>query len=152
MGPEGPPVNTDLEEHNSNTDSTANTTTATTRINIGHVVVSYTKGLSESFKNVCGKYGIQAYFRGNTTITQTLRKPKDQDPKDNKSGLIYSYKGQDIACREENIGETARTLGDRCKEHLRGPSPIHVHIQCTRHKATADNFNIIGRTGTTQGQ
>ena len=25
-----------------------------------------------------------------------------------------------------------------------GPSPIHAHIQCTGHNATADSFNIIG--------
>ena len=94
------------------------------------MVVPYTKGLSESFKRICGKHGIQTYFRGTTTIKQTLMKPKDQDPKDNKSGLIYSYKHQDITCREEYIGEASRSLGDRCKEHLKGPSPIHSHIQC----------------------
>ena len=108
-------------------------------------MVPYTKGLSESFKSICGKYGIQAYFKGNITIKQTLMKPKGQDPKDNKSGLIYSYQYQDITCGEEYIGKTARTLGDRHKEHLKGPSPIHVHIQCTGHNATAENFNIIGR-------
>ena len=127
MGPEVTPANRDLEEHNSNTDSTANITT-TTKNQIGHVVVPYTKGLSERLKNICGKYGIQAYFKGNITITQTLMKPKDQDPKDNRSGLIYSYKCQDITCGEEYIGETAQTMGDGCKKHLKGPSPIHAHI------------------------
>ena len=72
-------------------------------------------------------------------------KPKDQDPKDNKSGLIYSYKCQGITCREEYIGETSRSLEDRCKEHLKGQSSIYVHIQHTGHNATADNFNIIVR-------
>ena len=91
------------------------------------------------------KYGIQAYFKGNGTIKQTLMKPKDQYPKDNKSGLIYSYKCQDIKCGLEYIGGTARILGDRHKEHLKGPSSIHVHIQHTWHNATAENFNIIGR-------
>ena len=80
-----------------------------------------------------------------TSKKQTLMKPKDQDPKDEKSGLIYSYKCQDLTCGEEYIGETSRALGDRCKEHLKGPSPIHMHIQHTGHSATADNFNIIGR-------
>ena len=37
------------------------------------------------------------------------------------------------------------SLGDRHKEHLKGPSSIHVHIQCTGHSATADNINKIGR-------
>ena len=81
------PANRNVEEHNSNTYSTANTTTTTIKTKIGHVVVPYTKGLSESFKSICGKYGIQAYFKGNITIKQTLMMPKDQDPKDNKSGL-----------------------------------------------------------------
>ena len=71
--------------------------------------------------------------------------PNDQDAEDNKSGLIYIYKCQDFTCGEEYIGETSRALGDRHKEHLKGPSPIHVHIQCTEHSATANTFNIIGR-------
>ena len=29
-----------------------------------HLVVPYTKGLSEGFKNACGKHGIQVYFKG----------------------------------------------------------------------------------------
>ena len=55
-------------------------------------------------------------------------KPKDQDPKDKKSGFIYSFQCGDIACSEEYIGETSRTLGKRCREYLKQPSPIHMHI------------------------
>ena len=87
--------------------------------------------------------GYRHTSKSDTTIKQTLMKPKDQDPKDNKSGLMYSYKCVDFTCGEEYIGETSRVLGDRHKEHLKGPSPIHVH--CTGYSATADNFNIIGR-------
>ena len=39
-------------------------------------------------------------------------KPKDRDPKDQKSGVIYSYQCGDITCGEEYIGETPRTLGE----------------------------------------
>ena len=105
------------EDHNNNTASTANTST-TTKTKVGYVVVIYTKGLSESLKNICGKYGINTYFKSNTTIKQTLMKPKDQGPKDNKIGLIYSYKCQVLTCREEYIRETSRAPGDRHKEHL----------------------------------
>ena len=90
-------------------------------------------------------YGIKTYFKGNTTIKQTLMKPKDQNPKDNRSGVIYIYKCQDIICMDEYIGETSRSLGERHKEHLKGPSPIHAHIQCTGHDTSSDYFNIIGR-------
>ena len=127
MVPEVTPANRDLAEHNSNTDSTANTTTTTTKTMIGQVVVPYTKGLSESFKNICGKYGIQAYFKGNITIKQTLMKPKDQDPKDNKSGLIYSYKCQDITCGEEYIGHSKDPWGTGTKTILKD----HHLFMCT---------------------
>ena len=72
-------------------------------------------------------------------------KPKDQDHKDKKSGVIYSYQCGDLACDEEYIGETARTLGERYIEHLKQPFPIHAHIQQTGHTTTRKNFNIIGR-------
>ena len=121
------------EDHNNNTANTGNTSSTALKTKAGYVVVPYTKELSESFKKICGKYGIQTYFKGNTTIKQTLMKPKDQDPKYNRSGLIYSYKCQDIICGEDYIGETSRSWGERHKEHLRGPSPIHAHIQHTGH-------------------
>ena len=109
------------------------------------MVIPYTKGIAESFQNICGKDGIQAYFKGNTTIKQLLLKPKDQDPKNKKSGVIYSYQCEKIACGEEYIGETSRTLGERYREHPKQPSPIHEHIKQTRHTKTSNNFNIIGR-------
>ena len=124
-------------KQNSNTRANKNT--------VGQVVIPYTKGIGKSIKQICGKYGIQVHFRGNTTITQVLMKPKDQDPKDNKSGVIYSYQCNHLDCDEEYIGETSRTLGERRKEHLKQPSPIHGHIQQTGHGITEDSFNIIGR-------
>ena len=96
---------------------------------VGQVVIPYTKGIAESIKHMCGKYGIQVHFKGNTTIKQVLMKPKDQDPKDSKSGIVHSYQCNHLTCDEEYLGETARTLGERRKEHLKQPSPIHGHIQ-----------------------
>ena len=145
LDPEVTITNRASEDHNNNTANTGNTSSTALKTKVGYVVVPYTKRLSESFRRICGKYGIQTYFWGHTTIKQTLMKSKDQDPKDNKSRLIYSYKCQDITCGEEYTGETSRSLRGRPKEHLKGPSPICVHIQCTGHNATADNFNIIGR-------
>ena len=67
---------------------------------LGQVVIPYTKGIVEGIKHICGKYGIQAHFNGNTTIKQVRMKPKDQDPKDMKNGIIYSYQSNHIACDE----------------------------------------------------
>ena len=35
---------------------------------ICHMVVTYSQGISESFKNICKKHGIQVYFKGGKTI------------------------------------------------------------------------------------
>ena len=112
---------------------------------VGHIVIQYTQGLGESIKKICGKYGIQAHFKGNRTLKQLLVKPKDQDPMDKKSGAIYMYQCGELACNEEYIGQTSRTLGERYREHLKEPSPIHAHSTQTVHNTTPDNFNIIGR-------
>ena len=77
-------------------------------------------------------------------------KPKDRDPKDSKSGLIYSYQCPQLDCNDECIGETDRILGERRKEHLKQPSPIHGHSQATGHPIDNNKFNIIGRED--QGQ
>ena len=112
---------------------------------VGQLVIPYVKSIAKSFKHICGRYGIKVHFRGNTTIKQALMKPKDQDPMDKKSWVIYSYQCNNIACDEEYIGETGKTLGERHKEHLRHPSPIQAHIQQKGHTITDTSFNIIGR-------
>ena len=62
-----------------------------------------------------------------------------------KSGVIYSYQCGEIVCNDEYIGETSRTLGEeRYREHLKEPSPIHVHSQQSGHNSIPDNFNILG--------
>ena len=143
--------NSNSQTHNNNNqDNNQTTTRHGNKATIGQVVITYTKGISESIKHICGKYGIQVHFMGNTTIKQVLMKPKDQDPKEMKSGIIYSYQCNHLVCNEEHIGETARTLGERRIEHLKQPSPIYGHIQHTGHAITDNSFNIIGRED--QGQ
>ena len=110
-----------------------------------HITVPYSRGLSESFKNTCKKYGIQVYFRGGKTIKNLLVAPKDKEHITQKSGIIYRYKCDRVECDEEYIGESARTFGERFKEHLKCPSPIYDHSNITGHKTTLDNFSIVGR-------
>ena len=132
---------------NTNINNQANSTTnrQTNKATTRQIVIPYTKGTAESIKHICGKYGIQVHFKGNTTIKQTLTKPKDQDPKVNKSDLIYSYQCPQLDCNDEYIGETSRTLGERRREHLKQPSLIHRHSQSTGHPIENNNLNIIGR-------
>ena len=135
---------------NNNQGASTTTNSSRPKLTIGQVVIPYTKGLVKSFKHICGKYGVQVHLKGNTTIKQVLMKPKDQDSKENKSRVIYSFQCNHIARDEEYIREIARTLGERCKDYLKQPSPIHVHIQQTGHNITDTSFNIIGRED--QGQ
>ena len=109
-----------------------------------HIVVPYHRGLSESFKKVCSSHGLQVYFKGGTTIKNLLMAPKDQDPIQKRSGVIYRYKCDRVECDEEYIGESSRTFGERFKEHLKAPSPIFDHYNITGHNVTIENFSIVG--------
>ena len=73
--------------------------------------------------------------------------PKDKDPMVSQSDAIYWYQCGDPACDNEYIGETSRTFGERYKEHLKDPSPIHHHNNQTNHPINHINFKIIGREG-----
>ena len=101
--------------------------------------------MGEKFKRTCNKQGIQVHFKGTNTVKQLLMAPKDKDPKLAKSGVIYRYKCPNTNCREQYIVESGRTLGDRYKEHLKAPSPIHLHTSSTGHPVSQDCFCIVDR-------
>ena len=131
----------------SDSDNRLATTTLWARPSAGHIVIPYVQGQGGSIKCTCLKYGIRTHFKGNRTLKQILVKPKDKDPEEKKSGVIYCYQCSAIDCGEEYIGETSRTMRERYWEHLRGPSPIQEHCQLVGHKTTQDNFSIIHREG-----
>ena len=124
-----------------------NTSCSTTAINqMPHMVVPYTKGLSQSLKKPCSKHGVQVYFRGDRTIRNLLLAPKDKYPIIKKSGVIYRYKCDRLKYDEEDIGVSSRTFGERFKEHLKAPSPIYDHSNSTGHMTTIENFSTVVRT------
>ena len=71
--------------------------------------------------------------------------PKDKDPMVSQSDAIYWYQCGDLACDDEYIGESSRTFGERYKEHLKDPSPIHHHNNQTNYPINHNSFKIIGR-------
>ena len=75
------------------------------------------KGLSESIRNTCKRYGIQVYFKGGKTIKDLLVAPTDKEQLTKKSGIIYRYKCDRLVCNEQHVGESARTFEERFKEH-----------------------------------
>ena len=110
-----------------------------------YIVVPYHQGLSESYKNICKKYGIDVHLKGGHTIRDHLMAPKDKDPLLKKSGVIYRYKCDRVDCDDEYIGKSARNFEERLKEHLKAPSPIYDHHNTSGHDVTIDNFTILGR-------
>ena len=111
---------------------------------ICNMVVPYSQGIGESLKNICQKYGIQVHFKGGETIKNLLVQPKDKDNITKKSSVIYWFKCDRIDCEEKYIGESARTFGERYREHLKAPSPIYEHQNNTGHTTSVENFRIIG--------
>ena len=110
-----------------------------------YMVIPYIKELGEKFKRTCNKQGIQVHLKGKNTVKQLLMAPKDKDPKLTKSGVIYRYKCPSINCQEQYIGESGRTLGERYKEHLKAPSPIHLQTSTTGHPVSPDCLTIVDR-------
>ena len=94
---------------------------------------------------LCRCKGIQVFFKGTTTLRAQLVTPKDKDPKLQKNGIIYYYKCPHINCTEAYKGETGRALRDRVNEHLKAPSPMHLHSNTTGHPLNPDCFNIINK-------
>ena len=93
----------------------------------GQIMVPYVEGLGKNLKKICSRYGVGTHFKGSTTIKQMLVRPKDKDPKDCQSNVIYSYQCKEVDCYEEYIWKTSRTLGERYREYLKEPFPIHLH-------------------------
>ena len=73
-------------------------------------------------------------------------KPNDKSEKDQQCGLVHSVKCG--SCDREYIGETAKALGTRFKEHMDGNHPtsaVHEHTSSMGHKFTMDNIKILVR-------
>ena len=85
-----------------NNDTTAQTYTGTTTEMINtFVVIPYSKGLSKSFRNICGKAGVQIHFEGANTVKELLVIPKNKDNIIQKGEVIYRYRCDQSGCNME---------------------------------------------------
>ena len=73
-----------------------------------HMVVLYTKRLSESLKKTW-QNGVQLHFKGGNSIRNLLVPPQTRTPSHGKC-IRYRYKCGRFEC-DEYIGESARTFG-----------------------------------------
>ena len=79
-----------------NNDSTTNTTNSNKNKQSnknnktkGYIATSYVQGLCESIRNLCGKSGMNTYFKGNRTMKNMLVSPKDKDPIQQISAVLH---------------------------------------------------------------
>ena len=107
------------------------------------IVVPYMPNTGEKFRKLCKKKGIQVHFNGTNTLRTALGNPKDKNPQNNQTGIIYHYQCPQINCPSAYIGESGRSLGERVKEHFKAPSPIHLHSTATGHPMDPEQFNIV---------
>ena len=85
-------------------------------------------------------------------LEPALANPKDKDPKANQTGVIYQYQCPYINCSSSYIGESGRSLGERVKEHLKAPSPIHLHSATSGHPLEPNQFNIVHKEVNSQSR
>ena len=62
-----------------------------------------------------------------------------------ESRVIYQFECSHMDGSEQYIGESGRIFGDRFREHLRVPLPIHQHSQSTGHPVDLECLTIIDR-------
>ena len=120
------PTTTTTTTNNNNNNPPANKKNIT-------IVVPYMPNTGEKFRKLCKKKGIQVHFKSTNTLRTALGNPKDKDPQNNQTGIIYYYQCPQINFPSAYIGESGRSLGERVKEHLKAHSPIYLHSTTTGH-------------------
>ena len=112
-----------------------------------HIVGPHIQGIRESFKSICGKYGVTVHFKGVQTLKNIWVSAKDKETMTRKNGVLYWYRCDKIDIDEEYIGESSRMYWERYREHLKAQSPIFDHQMNSGYITTVENFRIIGRKG-----
>ena len=79
------------------------------------VTLPYVRGVSEVIKRVLSKVDVQVFFRPHTTLRNLLVHPKDPVPAGQKANVVYNIPC--LSCPKSYIGQTARLLETRVKEH-----------------------------------
>ena len=96
------------------------------------VSIPYVKGVSERLARVFRQHGTRVFHKPTNTLRSRLTRAKDKTEDNKKCGVIYEVKCGD--CSETYIGETARPLGTRLKEHQsRANSAVCEHLCGQNH-------------------
>ena len=110
------------------------------------IALPYIKDLSDNIQRLFKQYNIPSYHKPFNTIRSLLVKPKDKTPKESQCGTVYHIKCRD--CDAHYIGETARNLSTRFKEHTARKginSAVKDHLDSTGHKCCMEDIKILDR-------
>ena len=80
------------------------------------VTLPYVRGVSEAIKRVLLGVHIRVLFRPHVTLRSLLVHPKDPVPAGQKANVVYNIPCS--SCPKSYIGQTARLLDTRVKEHI----------------------------------
>ena len=107
----------------------------------------YIQGISDKLRRAYKKAGVHTSFKPHKTLRQLLVAPKDKPPPDHLAGTVYCLECED--CHKCYIGESARPLGKRIKEHITtrssSTSAVSEHLKTAKHHFDPDKVKILAR-------
>ena len=120
-------------------DTSRNTTGGQARTSVG---LPYIRGTSEKLARIFKNHGVRAYHKPFNTLRSILVHPKGKTPDPKKCGIVYEI--QCLECPAKYVGETARTLQTRIKDHLKQKSP-RTAVGKHEHPIKMDDVKVIAR-------
>ena len=118
-------------------DTSRNTTGGQAHTSVG---LPYIRGTSEKLARIFKNHGVGAYHKPFNTLRSILVHPKDKTPDHKKCGVFYEI--QCPECPAQYVGETARTLETRMKDHLKQNSPWTA-VGEHEHPIKLDDVKVI---------
>ena len=107
----------------------------------------YIQGILDKLRRAYKKSGVHTSFKPHKTLRQLLVVPKDKPPPDQLAGTVYCLECED--CHKCYIGESARPLGKRIKEHITtrssSTSAVSEHLKTAKNHFDPDKVKILAR-------
>ncbi|XP_072021883.1 uncharacterized protein [Amphiura filiformis] len=111
--------------------------------NKGSVTLPYAEGVTESLQRLFKSHHITTHIKPQNSLRSLLVSPKDPTHKLDKSGAVYGLQCAD--CDSTYVGESARPLRNRLKEHERPSSPVGERAMRAKHRIDWDNVRVLDR-------
>ena len=111
--------------------------------------LQFKKGISEQFKRVANKYGLEVIFTRSLSLKSKLR----TNPVKSDSACGVVYKGT-CSCCQKYAGETGRTIEKRIKEHqtnvnneksVEKITGLSQHLRESRHTPNWKEVEILAK-------